>query len=334
MTLVRRIRTLVGLAIAFWIATLCLFVCSETEEVLVTQFGRIVRVVGRSPGQAGLKFKAPWQGLVRVDRRSRLTDLPTTEAATADKKNLEVGLALAWRVTDAERFVAASANAAEVESRLAERAVSAVVETMARHPMSDLVSTSPDRAGPDGFADEVAKALNATAAESFGVQVARVMVRRIAYPTEIRPAVFDQIRAERAQVASRIRAEAQAKAVATSAKSRRDRETTIAKARAEAESIVATADAEALGILNEAHSQDPKLYELMRSLETYKSLGDSKTTMILSSGSPLWKLLWQGPSVDFAGDSPPVPNVGPAPEPIGASELTPRPRPEALEEPK
>lgn len=324
---------MVALAVAFVGGSV--FVCGETDEILVTQFGRVVRVVGGSAGPAGLKFKAPWQGLVRVDRRSRMTEIPPAEALTEDKKNLEVGMAMVWRVSDARRFVESAAGPAEVENRLAERASSAAVEAVARKPMSAIVSTSPDRPGPESIADEVMRTLNADAGEAFGVDVAAVMVRRISYPTEIRPAVFDQIRAERAQASSRIRAEAQAKAASVAAKSKRDRETALAKARAEAETIRAAAEAEALGILNEAHAQDPRFYELVRTLETYKTLGDSKTTVILSSGSPLWKLLWQGPSVELMQDSPPAPGIGPAPEPIGPSGLAPSPpRREAPEPPK
>lgn len=316
------------------LAASSMFVCSETEEVLVTQFGRIVRIAGGAGSPAGLKFKMPWQSLTRVDRRSRLAELPPAEALTSDKKNLEIGLSLVWRVKDARRFVESSAGPAEVESRLAERATSAIVEAIARQPMTAIVSTAADRPGPEALADAVATTLNANADESFGVEIAAVMVRRISYPTEIRPAVFDQIRAERAQASSRIRAEARAKAASVTAKSRRDRETALAKAKAEAETIRATAEAEALGILNEAHAQDPKLYELVRTLETYKTLGDEKTTVILSSGSPLWRLLWQGPSVDFSGDSPPAPNLGPAPEPIAPSDLVPMPRLEIPGPPK
>jgi membrane protease subunit HflC len=334
MKMPRSVYRLIILGVAAGLSAASVFVCGETEEVLVTQFGRVVRVVGGSVSSAGLKFKAPWQGLVRVDRRGRLAELPPSEALTADKKNLEIGLSLVWRVKDARRFVESAAGPVEVESRLSERATSAIVEAVARQPMAAIVSTAADRPGPDALADQVMGTLNASAAESFGVEIAAVMVRRISYPTEIRPAVFEQIRAERAQTSSRIRAEAQAKAATVTAKSKRDRETDLTKARAEAEAIRSTAEAEALGILNEAHAQDPRLYELVRTLETYKTLADDKTTVILSSGSPLWKLLWQGPSVDFEGDSPPPPNLGPAPEPIGPSGLVPAPRREVPEPPK
>ena len=256
------------------------------------------------------------------------------EVLTSDKKTLEVGLALIWRVNDSRKFLESLNSISLAEERLAERATAQAAQAIARHGLADLISISPQKLGTEALGREIADGLNKAAASAFGIEVTAVLIRQIAYPTEIRPAIFDQIRAERSQVASRIRAEAKAKADNTLAQAKRDREAALAKARGEAEAKIATAEAEALGTLNEAHAQDPKLYELVRMLETYKTLGDQKTTVILSSGSPLWKLLWQGPSIDFAGDSPPVPGVGPAPEPIAPSPLAPKARPEALGKPK
>lgn len=312
-----------------WVAGRSFFVCGETEETLVTQFGRVVRTVGSGAGQAGLKLKAPWQSVIRIDKRTQVSNISPTEVLTSDKKTLDVGLSVIWRVSDARKFVESLNSFESAEARLAERASSQAAGVIARHELADLISTDTKRPGPETMGREMAETLGKTALDSFGIEITSILIRQIAYPTEIRPAIFDQIRAERAQVAGRIRAEAKAKAESTLAQARRDRETALAKARAEAETKLATAEAEALGILNEAHSQDPKLYELVKTLETYRALGDDKTTMILSSGSPLWKLLWQGPSVDFAGDSPPVPGVGPAPEPIAPSPLAPKARPEA-----
>ena len=330
----RYIITVLVLTFSGWLLSRCGFVCSETEEVLVTQFGRVSRQVGAAPGEAGLKLKAPWQGLVRIDRRSRVSNLSPSEILTSDKKNLEVGLSLVWRVSDSKKFIESVSTPSEAEARLAERATAQAAQTFAQHALSDIISTDPKRIGPDALGRMISDALNRSVKDAFGIEVSATLVRQIAYPTEIRPAIFDQIRAERAQVASRIRSESKAKSESTLADAKRDRTVALAKARSESDSIRSAASAEALGLLNEAHSQDPKLYELVKMLETYKTLADGKTTVILSSGSPLWKLLWNGPSIDFAGDSPPPANNGPAPEPIGPSPLAPAARPGSLEKPK
>lgn len=309
-----------------------LFICSETEAVLVTQFGRIVRELGTEAAQTGLALKWPWQNVIRIDRRTLISHVSPRDLLTSDKKNLQVGLSLVWRVSNPKHFVESGNDTALAGERLAERAASEAAQVLAKHELKDVISTGPDRLGFVAVGREIAESLNLSVREAFGIEITGVMLTQVAYPTEIRPAIFDRIRAERAQVASQIRAEAKAKTDQLLAEARRDRESALARAKAEADAVLAKAEAESVGILNEAHAQDPKLYELVRMLETYRSLADDKTTVILSSGSPLWKLLWQGPSVDFSRDSPPAPDLGPAPEPIGPSELA--PKPEILERPK
>lgn len=308
------------------------FVCPESQSAIVTQFGKIVRTVGTEAGQKGLSLKWPWQGVVKIDRRAQIAELGPRDLLTSDKKNLQMSFSVVWRVVDPKVFVESGNEIATAAAKVAERAGAESANVLSKHDLKTLVSTDQNRPGLEKISGEIAEALNASIKSAFGVEATAVMVRQMAYPTEIRPAIFDQIRAERAQVASRIRAEAKSKTDQLLAEAKREREIALSKARAEADSTVAKAEAEAIGILNEAHSQDPRLYELVRMLDTYKTLADPRTTVILSSGSPLWKMLWQGPSVDFAKDSPPVPDVGPAPEPIAPSPLA--PRPEAGKAPK
>ncbi len=54
-----------------------------------------------------------------------------------------------------------------------------------------------------------------------------------------------------------------------------------------------------------------KFYEFVRTLDTYRSVLDDRATLILSSASPLLRLLTQGPSDDLLRDTPPI---LPAPE--------------------
>lgn len=328
----RRITLFLAVALLALAAGRSVYVCQETEAAIVTQFGRIVRTLGTEPGQTGPHLKAPWQNVVKVDRRAILTDVSPREILTSDKKNLQMSFTVVWRVADPKLFLESGNMVETAAARVAERAGAESANVLSRHPLEDFISTGTNRRGLNQISGEITESLNTSLKSAFGVEVSAVLIRQMAYPTEIRPAIFEQIRAERAQVAGRIRAEAKAKTDQLLAEAKRDREIALSKARAETDSIIAKAEAEAIGVLNDAHAQDPRLYELVRTLDTYKTLADQKTTVILSSSSPLWKLLWQGPSVDFAKDSPPAPDIGPAPEPIAPSPLA--PRPEAAKAPK
>ncbi|MGE3822126.1 MAG: protease modulator HflC, partial [Isosphaeraceae bacterium] len=139
-------------------------------------------------------------------------------------------------------------------------------------------------------------------------EVVDVRLRRFNHPVEVRPAVFDLIRSERKKVATALRAEGEAKYQTLTSQADRQRDAILAAADAESERIRGRSEAEANRILNEAHSLDPKLFEFLRTLETYRAVLDDKTTVILSSNSPLLKLLSQGPDADALRSPPPTSN--------------------------
>ena len=116
---------------------------------------------------------------------------------------------------------------------------------------------------------------------------------------EVRPAVFDLIRSERRQVAAKLRAEGEAQYLTITSQADRTRDTMLAEAEAEARRIRGHAEAEATRVLNEAHGRDPRFFEFLRTLESYRSILDDRTTVVLSPSSPLLKLLVQGPAARY-----------------------------------
>jgi membrane protease subunit HflC len=279
-------------------------VVDETEYALVTEFGRIVAVYGDQPGEAGLHLKWPWQSSQRVDRRLRVFDPPQREVITGDKRNLEVSSYVVWRVDDPARFVRSAGTLESAEMRLDERVSAALSDAIGRRELAALASTDPKVWGLDSLADDVVAAVSPQAKAELGVEVVDVRLRRFNHPVEVRPAVFDLIRSERKQVAAALRAEGEADYQALTSRADRQRDTTLAQADAEAERVRGLADAEAARLANEAHARDPKFYEFLRTLDAYRSILDEKSTVVLSSSSPLLKLLTQGPSDDL--------NTGPA----------------------
>jgi membrane protease subunit HflC len=53
-------------------------------------------------------------------------------------------------------------------------------------------------------------------------------------------------------------------------------------------------EAKAMEIFNAAHGKNPAFYQLLKTLETYRSILDEQTTIVLSADSPLLKLLSHG----------------------------------------
>jgi membrane protease subunit HflC len=76
----------------------------------------------------------------------------------------------------------------------------------------------------------------------------------------------------------------------------RQREEILSVAYKEAEKVRGEGDAESTRIYGQAYSKNPRLYKLLRTLESYKKVIDDKTTAILSSDSELLKVLTRGQS--------------------------------------
>jgi membrane protease subunit HflC len=323
-------RTALALAALAALAVLAVrstVVVDETEYVLVTEFGRVAAVYGDDPGETGLHLKWPWQSSLAVDRRLRVFDPPPREVITGDKRNLEVSSYVVWRVDDPARFVRSAGTLEAAELRLNERVSAALSDAIGRRDLAALATTDPKAWALDALAVDVVNAVAGPARSELGAEVVDVRLRRFNHPVEVRPAVFDLIRSERKQVAAALRAEGEATYQALTSQADRQRDTILAQADAESERVRGQADAEAARLANEAHARDPKFYEFLRTLDAYRSILDDKATVVLSSSSPLLKLLTQGPADDLTTESGPAPAPPRSASASASAAPTPEPKP-------
>jgi membrane protease subunit HflC len=296
------------------------FFVDETEYVYVTQFGKPLRLYT----QAGLAVKWPYQSLRRFDRRLQMYEPPPREILTQDKENLNFAWFVCWRIPSrefvgqrlgvaddgrssssaqeieaelekhVERFLQSVGSVQAAESRLEERIQAALAAEIGRTEFSQLVSLEPGRVEIEDLTSRVAGAVRDAAAEQFGIEVVDVRLKRFNYPEAVKPAVYAEIRSERERVAVQYRAEGASEKTKIESLATLQRDQLLAEARREAASIRGQAEAKAIEISNAAHSKDPEFYELLKTLETYESILDDQTTVILSADSPLLKLLTRG----------------------------------------
>jgi membrane protease subunit HflC len=299
-----RRRLSIALILAFTTLLLArsVAIVDETQVVIVTELGRPVGVYE----QAGLHGKWPWQSTIAIDRRLQVSDPPARETITGDKRNLEVAPYVVWRVADPVRFLVAAGTLEAAGDRLDERVSAALSNAIGRRPLETLASTDSSIWQLDRLTREVMGNVAEPARKELGVEVIDVRLRRFNHPVEVRPAIFDLIRSERKQVAATLRAEGEAQYQTITSAADRERDVILARAEAEAERTRGEGDAQATRLLNEAHARDPKFYEFVRTLETYRSLLDGKATVVLSSASPLLRLLTQGPSDDLLKEKQPI----------------------------
>lgn len=306
---------LVGLAAL--LAWRSVFFVDETEYVYVTQFGEPLRL----EVEPGLRVKWPYQSLWRFDRRLQMYEPPGREMLTEDKENLDFEWYVCWRIPSPE-FVAARSQAAEgqsdapeshattenyvrrylqtlgsvqaAESRLEERIQAALAAEIGRTRLADLASLEPGQLKLEPILDRVTASIRAAAIEQFGIEVVDVRLKRFNYPQAVKPAVFAEIRSERERVAVQYRAEGESEKTRIESQATLERDRLLAQAQRDATRMRGEGEAKAMEIFNAAHGKNPAFYQLLKTLETYRSILDEQTTVVLSSESPLLKLLMQG----------------------------------------
>lgn len=277
------------LVLAALFARSAVFVVDETRTAIVTQFGDPVRVVTES----GLHWKVPQpiQAVRFFDSRLLVYDPKPTEFLTNDKKNIVVDAFVAWRIEDARRFLETVTDRAGAEVRMADIIASEMGAALGRYPLRALITTEPDSMLIGEIMAGVTERVRESASEEFGIGVAEVRTKRLAFPEQNKQSVFDRMRAERERIAKRYRSEGEEEAIKIRATADKERQEVLAEAYRRAETIRGEGDADAMAIYARAFNADPEFYEFLRTLESYKRIVDGKTTIILSSDSDLLKLM-------------------------------------------
>lgn len=286
------VTLIVLVAIALLLLNSVLFEVKEIEQVVVTQFGKPVRVIQ----EAGLyaKLPDPVQSVRRFDKRLLVYDVKPTEFLTADKKNLILNMYMTWQIVDPMKFLASVRERTIAEILLADVAIAEVGAAVGNVPLSAIVSTQPEKVIVDSIMVDVTENCRRRALENYGIDVMHVKMQQLRLPEQNLESVFQRMRAERQRMAKKYRSEGEEEAIKIRADADKQRRTVLARAYRESERIKGEGEAEAARIYAQAFSRDPRFYELVRTLQAYEKFLNEKTTIVLSTDSDLLKLLTEG----------------------------------------
>jgi len=325
----RSLLTLVGLALACGLAgSSCTFV-DESEWVLVERLGQVVRFLDQ-PRDRGLNWKLPWPiETTRVfDARVQVYDPPGGEMVTADKKNITVDAYLCWRIastntaanTDAQptdrplyRFFTTLGTTQSAHVRLSEHVLPALRTRLGETDFDQLVSVHGSESGPDntrpGHLVSIPQSVRTELADlldqRYGIELIDVRIKRLNFPQQNQVAVYERMKTERKKIAEQYRSEGLAENTRIRSQADLQYSQILANARRDAELIRGRADADSLRILNQAHRRDVEFYRFTRTLASYRTILNDRTTLVLSGSSELLKLLTRGVPVAPTTDSTP-----------------------------
>ncbi|MBN8930200.1 MAG: HflC protein [Rhodospirillales bacterium 69-11] len=270
------------------LAYTCLFTVQQTEQVLITQFGKPVRMI-TAPG---LHVKSPIQTVISFDRRLLNVELPGEEVILGDQRRLIVDSFTLFRISDPLHFYqAVGAQQDIVRGRLNSIVTSALRRVLGNHKLIDVLSA--DR---DAIMAAIRTQVNAEMG-NFGVSVEDVRIRRADLPEENTQAILARMQSERQRVAAQARAEGAEAAARIRADAERERTVLLADARASADRLRGEGEAEATRIYASAFGRDPDFFNIWRTLQGYRDVfGTGKARLVLTPNNDYLRYLQAPPA--------------------------------------
>lgn len=290
-------------------ANASVYVLDETQQAIVTQFGRPIGDPKTSPG---LNYKLPFIQKVKFfDKRYLEWDGERNQVPTKDKKFIFVDSYARWEITDPLQFFIRLRDENSALSRLDDILDGETRNAIASHLLLDLVrSTNREPEITEDFMEElevledievgkaaIEKMVLENANErtaDLGVRILDFRFTRMNYVDDVRASVYDRMISERKRIADQFRSEGQGEARAIEGSKERDLAKIQSEAFRKAEEIRGKADAEATSIYASAYNQNRQsvdLYKFLRTMESFeKSMGEN-TSLILSTESEFFKYL-------------------------------------------
>ena len=281
----KTIAFLGALAVLIVVGLSSIFIVDERESGLVLQFGQIKQV----KTEAGLGVKLPFiQNVQRYDMRIQALDTESLEVTPLDDRRLVVDAFLRWRITDVVRFRQAvgTGGILQAESRLDQILRTNLREVLGSVNSNDVLSL--DRVELMNRIRDAA----AAEAQSLGIRVVDVRMKRTDLPQSNLEATFERMRAEREREARDERARGQEAAQRVRAQADRSAVELVSEAQREAEIIRGQADATRNAVFAEAYGKDPEFFAFYRSLGAYETaLRGDNSMFVMTPDSEFFEYL-------------------------------------------
>jgi membrane protease subunit HflC len=288
------------------------YVVDETEQVVITQFGK---VLGEPVTKPGLRFKLPVvHKATYFPKNLQDWDGDPSQVPTLEKTYIWVDTFARWRIVDPVLFfqtVGADLNSGQ--ARLDEIIDPAVRDAIASYRLIETVRKSNRALVALEEADEEASSQDQSTSYAiytgrekitreilinaqpkvtgFGIELVDVKIKRINYVEQVRTSVYGRMIAERNQIAEKYRSEGQGEARKILGDKERDLKEIKSEAYRKAQEIMGRADAQATRIYAESFGVDPEFYSFTKTLEAYSETMDDSSSLVLSTDSAFFKYM-------------------------------------------
>ncbi len=285
-----------------------LYIVSETNQVIITQFGEPIGGAITSPG---IHIKVPFiQKANYFEKRWLEWDGDANQIPTKDKKFIWVDTYARWRISNPLVFFQRVRDERGAQSRLDDIIDGETRNAVAQFDLIEIVRSSnrefelTEEIAILGIAEAIARIetgreriaeiileRSSEITPEFGVELKDVRIKRINYVEEVQRKVFDRMIAERQRIAAKYRSEGDGKSAEIRGEKEKELKRIQSEAYRTAQEIKGKADAEATRIYALAYNRDPEFYQFMKTLDTYRASLDKETWLLLSTESEFLKYL-------------------------------------------
>ena len=284
------------------------YIVNESEQVVITQFGK---PVGNPITTPGLKLKKPFLETANYfDKRFIAWDGEPKQVSTRDKRFININTYARWRISDPLQYAKRLFDESKALTRLGSVLEGATQNAIANHDLIELVRSSnrtyvsgqenSDEKSNKGKAiiksgrDELTKEILGLAKEStkdLGIEILDFKFKRINYVPEVRQKVYERMISERKRIAEEFRSQGAGESARISGQKDRDLKEITSDAYRRSQEIKGRADGEAANIYAGAYNKNPSFYRFMRTMEIYREALDDETVLVLSTEGEFLKYL-------------------------------------------
>jgi membrane protease subunit HflC len=303
-----KVVILVVAVVAIFFVFTAAYVVDETEQVVVTQFGK---VVGKPKTEPGLYFKIPFiQNATYFPKNLLEWDGDPGQIPTLDKTYIWVDTFARWRIVDPITFFQTVNNTTSAQGRLDDIIDPAVRNLITENRLIETVRKTnreldtyeigledikerPSykiKTGREKITRQILEQAQPKLSK-FGIELVDVKIKRINYVEQVRDSVYGRMIAERKQIAEKFRSEGKGEAQKILGEKERDLKRITSEAYKKAQEIKGKADAESTKLYAEAFGVDPGFYSFIKTLEIYDEALGKDSSLVLSTDSEFFKYL-------------------------------------------
>ena len=287
------------------------FVVNETEQAIITQFGK---PVGDPVITPGVHFKVPIiQKVHFFEKRFLEWDGSPNQIPTKDKRFIWVDAYARWRIHDPLLYFQRVRDERGARTRLDDILDGQTRNVIANNNLVEVIRSTnrqfeasadvgdfqdteanvPITLGRDKMTRLIIEAA-APRLKVLGIELLDLRFKRINYVEEVQKKIYERMITERKRIADQFRSEGQGEAAKIIGDRERDLKKIESEAYRTAQEIRGKADAEATAIYAAAYNQNTEsraFYRFLKTMESYRNTLSEKDWLILSTKGDFFKFL-------------------------------------------